>query len=234
MRGLLARAVLLATGISLALAIAVPAEAKGPTKVTIDGPGLTQPIVLGASTVGILFFESGAADGLGACLAADRCSPHPPKGDLGPKYVATYTVMFPNRSGREVHNQLVQYLYPQARPTPLAYLPPGQRYGGARTVGGTFPVRETMLADVVGHGFGSSASPPLVPIAEQQAAGSTSIVRGRRRGDRDPGRRVRGGPVGATTGPADARAVTRSSRVAELERSPILEIGIDAVGRSAR
>jgi hypothetical protein len=179
MRGGVARAVLLvAIGISLVLAVAVPAEGKGPTKVTIEGVGLTQPIVLGGSTVGILFFESGAADGLGACLAADRCLPHPPKGDLGPKYVATYTVMFPNRSGREVHNQLVQYLYPQARPTPLAYLPPGQRYGGERTVGGTFPVRETMLADVVGHGFGSSASPPPVPIAEQQAAGSTSVVPG--------------------------------------------------------
>ena len=88
-----------------------------------------------------------------------------------------------------------------------------------------------MLADVVGHGFGSSASPPLVPIAEQQAAGSTSVVRGVVAAIGDPGRRVRGGPVGATTGPADARAVTRSSRVAELERSPILEIGIDAVGR---
>ena len=169
---------LLVIAMLLVLAVAAPAEAKGPTKVTIEGAGLTQPIVLGGSSVGILFFESGVADGLGACLAADRCSPHRPQGDLGPKYVATYTVRFPNRSGHMVDNQLVQYLYPHAQPTPLAYLPPGQPYGGARTVGGTFRVGDTMLADVIGHGFGGSPSPPPLPIAEQPAAGNTSVVPG--------------------------------------------------------
>jgi hypothetical protein len=169
---------LLAIGMLLVLAVAAPAEAKGPTMVSIEGPGLTQPIVLGRSTTGILFFESGAADELGACLAADRCSPHPPQGDLGPKYVATYTVMYPNPSGREVNGQLVQYLYPQARPMPLAYLPPGQPYGGARTVGGTFPVGETMLSDVIGHGFGSSALSSPVSAAQVQAATSTSVLPG--------------------------------------------------------
>ncbi len=108
---------LLVIAMLLVLAVAAPAEAKGPTKVTIEGAGLTQPIVLGGSSVGILFFESGVADGLGACLAADRYSPHRPQGDLGPKYVATYTVKFPDRSGHMVDNQLVQYLYPQ--PSPL-------------------------------------------------------------------------------------------------------------------
>lgn len=176
--GRLVRTVLLlAVGVLLVLAVAAPAEAKGPTKVTIEGPGLSQPIVLGRSTVGILFFESGAADELGACLAADRCSPQPPQGDLGPKYVATYTVRYPDRSGTEVNGQLIQYLYPQAQPRPLAYLPPGQAYGTARTVGGTFPVGETMLADVIGHGFGSPSPPPSVPLSEQ-AAGSTSAVPG--------------------------------------------------------
>jgi hypothetical protein len=166
---------LLAIAMLLVLGVAAPAQAKGATKVTIDGDGLTQPIVLGGSSVGILFFESGAADSLGACLAADRCSPGRPQGDLGPKYVATYTVKYPNPSGHLVDNQLVQYLYPRARPTPLAYLPPGQPYGGARTVGGTFRVGETMLTDVIGHGFGSSASPPPLPIAVQPAASSSAV-----------------------------------------------------------
>jgi hypothetical protein len=175
MRGWLARSVpFLAIGVLLVLVVATPAEAKGPTKVSIEGPGLTQPIVLGRSTVGILFFESGAADELGACLPVDRCSPQPPQGDLGPRYVATYTVMFPNRSGHMVNNQLVQYLYPQAHPRPLAYLPPGQLYGGSRTVGGTFPVGETMLADVIGHGFGGPSPSSPVPVAPLQAAASTS------------------------------------------------------------
>ena len=83
-----------------------------------------------------------------------------PEGNLGPRYTATYVLMLPTRSGGEVRSELVQYLYPNAKPEPLAYLPPGQRYSGGRTTGGTFAISGPLLQHMVGLDDPASPAPP--------------------------------------------------------------------------
>jgi len=63
-----------------------------------------------------------------------------------------------------VRSHVVQYLYPQARPSPLAYVPPGQPYAGRRTVGGTFTLGSTLLKNVTGLDLGV-AQPSAAPAA---------------------------------------------------------------------
>jgi hypothetical protein len=68
--------------------------------------------------------------------------------------------MLPTRAGGEVRSELVQYLYPNAKPEPLAYLPPGQRYSAGRTTGGTFAISGPLLQHTVGLDDAASPAPP--------------------------------------------------------------------------
>jgi hypothetical protein len=73
---------------------------------------------------------------------------------------------FPNADGHMVRSHVVQYLYPQAQPKPLAYVPPGQPYAGRRTAGGTFTLGSTLLKNVTGLDLGAtqpSAAPAAAP-----------------------------------------------------------------------
>ena len=149
---------------SFVMVLATPALAKGPTRAVIEGPGLTAPIVIRGSDVGILFFRSGLGFALSSCLPQDHCRSHRPHGDLGPRFVATYVLAFPNAQGHMVRSHVVQYLYPEAQPKPLTYIPPGQSYSGRRTVGGTFPLGSTLLKDVTGLDLGA-AQPSAAPVA---------------------------------------------------------------------
>jgi hypothetical protein len=151
---------------SLMVVLLVPAHAKGPTRAVIEGPGLTAPVVIRGSDVGILFFQSGFGFALSLCRPQDHCRSHRPHGDLGPRFVATYALAFPNAQGHIVRNHVVQYLYPQAQPKPLAYIPPGQPYAGRRTAGGTFTLGSTLLKNVTGLDLGAtqpSAAPAVAP-----------------------------------------------------------------------
>jgi len=72
-----------------------------------------------------------------------------------------------------VRSHVVQYLYPQAHPRPLAYVPPGQAYSGARTVGGTFTLVSTLLKDVTGLDLGA-AQPSVAPAPPPPAPGPSA------------------------------------------------------------
>jgi hypothetical protein len=157
------------------MVLATPAHAKGPTRAVIEGPGLTVPVVIRGPDVGILFFRSGFGSALWACLPQDHCRPHRPHGDLGPRFVATYVLAFPNAQGHMVRSQVVQYLYPQARPKPLAYVPPGQPYAGTHTVGGTFTLGSTLLKNVTGLDLGV-AQPSAAPAAAPPPAPGPSAA----------------------------------------------------------
>ena len=106
--------------------------------------------------------------GMWSCLAKGGCMHHRPGGELGPRFVATYVMLFPNASGREVRSRVVQYLYPQVSPKPLAYIPAGQPYSGRRTVGGTFRFSPTLLTNVTGLDL--SATPVAPPAAAPPVA----------------------------------------------------------------
>jgi hypothetical protein len=170
-RRAVAAGLVLAMGL-LVIAMAVPAQAKGPQRVVITGPSLDEPIVLGGADAGILFFRSGLDTGIWSCFAQGGCRPHRPHGELGPRFVATYVMLFPNASGREVRSRVVQYLYPQAQPRPLAYVPAGQPYSGRRTVGGASRFSPTLLENVTGVDLGAPPSPVASPAAP--AVGPTS------------------------------------------------------------
>jgi hypothetical protein len=162
---------LLASGI-LVVAMAVPAQAKGPQRVIITGPGLGEPIVLDGADVGTLFGRSGADSGIWSCLEQAGCVSHRPHGELGPRFVATYVMLFPNASGREVRSRVVQYLYPQAQPKPVSYVPAGQPYSGRRTVGGTVALSPTLLENVTGVDLGAAPAPVASPAAAPAATAS--------------------------------------------------------------
>jgi hypothetical protein len=153
---------------SLMMVLAAPAHAKGPTRAVIDGPGLTAPITMSGSDAATLFVQSGFGFALSSCLPQDHCRSHRPQGDLGPRFVATYVLAFPNAHGHMVRSHVVQYLYPQAQPKPLTYIPPGQPYAGRRTVGGTFTLGPTFLQNVTGHDLGA-AQPPAPAAAPPPA-----------------------------------------------------------------
>ena len=62
-------------------------------------------------------------------------SKHRPNAALGPAYTVTYVLPGPNG----IRSKVVQRAYPYAKPLPLTYMRPGQRFWGSRhTVGGWF------------------------------------------------------------------------------------------------
>jgi hypothetical protein len=165
----------------LVILLSTPAYAKGPTRAVIEGPGLAAPVVIRGSDVGVLFFQSGFGSALSSCLPQDRCRSHRPHGDLGPRFVATYVLAFPNARGHMVRNHVVEYLYPRAQPKPLAYIPPGQLYAGRRTVGGTFTLGPTLLKNVTGLDLGAaqpSAAPAAAPSPAPGANADPMLVAG--------------------------------------------------------
>ena len=111
------------------VALALPATAlgKGPSAATIDGPGISG---------GGITIRGCCANGTPAMNLADLAGffpavfagePDPmfdarPAGDLGPRYVITYTVPGPNNETWKIR----QNVYPYATPTPVTYTKPGQ------------------------------------------------------------------------------------------------------------
>jgi hypothetical protein len=113
---------------------------KGASEAAITGPGLSGPLELGGSG------EPGSgelgtiAETAGFFAAVFGQSPDPmvaqrPAGDLGPRYVITYLMPGPNGE----HVELVQHLYPYAKPHPVTYMRPGQElWATERTRGGWY------------------------------------------------------------------------------------------------
>lgn len=148
-------AAMLAVGVALALPLV--AVGKGATSATISGPGLDEPIALEGSGEPGSGAELGAiAEQAGFFGAVFTQSPDPmldtkPKGDLGARYTVTYVM--PGPDGQE--DQLVQDVYPYARPWPVTYLRPGQEYfDGMETRGGWFVASySTLLEELVAAGL---------------------------------------------------------------------------------
>ena len=149
------RLVLLSAAVALASAlVAASALAKGASEATITGPRLGNGITLaGEGQVGGAQLMQLAEDA-GFFPAVFLRSPDPmlsarPKGDLGPRYTITYTM--PGPSGVD---ELRQDLYPYARPSPVSYMEPGQRFFGTEeTVGGWYVATSALKDDLVAAGL---------------------------------------------------------------------------------
>ena len=161
----------------LALFLAAPAEAKGPDRATLTGPGLTRPLIFsygldGDASLDILTQQGGfwvqffgtAAGGMneGSVLAAR------PKGNLGPRYFVVYRV-----PGSTSPTLIRQELYPYAA-KPVSYMPK-QRFWQTRIApGGWYRWGPDLKAALVRAGL-----PGTPPARPQDACPVTKSTSGR-------------------------------------------------------
>src|SRR5918912_1336060 len=150
-----------AVGVVFALALAVAAAAKGPSKADVSGPGLKSALVVTGGGEGPGTPLGDFAEGAGFFPAVFGQEPDPmlpgrPQGDLGPKYTVTYTVPGPNGA-----DTLTQDLYPYAVGGPVTYMPPGQDlWGRTQTRGGWFRGPASFKGDLVEAGLPATAAAP--------------------------------------------------------------------------
>ena len=149
------RLVLFSAAVALAAAlVATSALAKGASKAKITGPALGKGITLageGQVGGGQLMQLAEAAGFFPAVFLTD---PNPmlstrPQGALGPRYTITYAM--PGPSGVD---ELRQDLYPYAKPSPVTYVEPGQRFFGTeKTVWGWYVASARLKDDLVAAGL---------------------------------------------------------------------------------
>jgi len=164
----------------LVLVTGAPAQAKGADRVTITGPGLAHPIVVGGDG------EPGSGGDLGqfsegsgmfvAVLGTDSeqgLSTEPPAGPLGPKYDLAYG--FPGVVEQVVH----QDLYPSAPGGPVTYTAAGQSSVFGSTRGGWYQSSVEFARLLVKLGVPgvtvlgqAPASPPATTVAAAPVADS--------------------------------------------------------------
>jgi hypothetical protein len=150
-----------------ALCVASAALAKGASQATIDGPGLSKPVLLKSDTGGDPTYGSKLgtlANETGFFPAVFNQQPDPmtrerPKGTLGPKYTIAWVMPGPNNETSTIR----QDLYPYATPYPLTYTKPGQLYWSTRrTHGGWFGAPQQLRSTVVSVGL-PKAPPTSAP-----------------------------------------------------------------------
>ena len=149
----------------VALFVAAPAEAKGPNRATLTGPGLTRPLVFsygldGVPSLDILTQQGGFwfqvfGSGVGGMNQGTALAARP-KWNLGPRYIVVYRVPGPTTS------LIRQELYPYA-PKPVSHMPK-QRVWGTRTApGGWYRWGPDLKATLVKAGL------PAAPVRQQAA-----------------------------------------------------------------
>jgi len=134
---------LVAAAALLAAALLLPglASAKGPSSASISGPGLDRSLAIeGQGEMGPGTPLGSLVDFGGYFAQMFGQTPDPtlraqPKAALGPRYKVVYIVPGPNR----IQSRVVQFVYPYAKPMPLTYMKPGQRFWNTdRAHGGWF------------------------------------------------------------------------------------------------
>lgn len=186
-----------------ALVLPTQALGKGPSAATIDGPGDGGGITFTGGRNSGLFLLTEQTGLFPAVFARqpDAMLDRRPKGDLGPRYVITWTVPGPNNETWKLR----QDLYPDAESGPVTYMAPGQKVfeipGG--THGGWYQagarLKQVLVdAGLPAHAPRSSADDSvfsasvasLLAAAMLLAAAAALIVRRRTK----PGARMAGSP----------------------------------------
>ncbi len=147
----------------LGLFLAVPAQAKGPDRATLTGPGLAKPLVFSGygpddkPPLGLLTQAGGfwvqAFGGAAAGVNQGKVLPAKPEGALGPRYLVVYRV-----PGGKTASLIRQELYPFAA-KPVSHMP-RQRFWQTRTApGGWYQLGPGLKAALVKAGLPASARP---------------------------------------------------------------------------
>jgi len=179
----------LAAGITIvAITVATPALAKGPTEARITGPGLVHAVVVSGNgepgqqgklaalaeqtyLFTLLFGPGGSVPGPTMLPSA------PSPAMLGPRYVVTYTVPGVTPQANEQVGRIREDLYPRAAGGPIIHTPPGQQgFGQALHVTGWFRASPGLLRTLTGLGVPTRPGKPaaqqtLGPNAGHHAAG---------------------------------------------------------------
>src|SRR5262245_10388156 len=141
-----------------ALLLPGAAAAKGPSTASITGPGLERQLaVKGQGELGPGTPLGTLVDFGGFFAQMYGQTPTPtlevrPKGVLGPRYTVIYVVPGPN----SVASRVVQFLYPYAKPVPLTYMKPGQKYWDTgKTHGGWYRASTALTRALVAAGLPS-------------------------------------------------------------------------------
>ena len=168
------RSLAAALPVLLALLIPATAGAKGPSEVTITGPGLSAPIKF-SGVEGNYSQAFGDLVNLGGFFPQTfGQSPSPvrrnrPPTALGPRYDVTYVVPGPST------DTLRQELYPYAAEAPVSYMQPGQRFwGDQRTYGGWYRPSPELKATLIAAGL-----PRTAPVSRHGSSnGRTAMMLG--------------------------------------------------------
>jgi hypothetical protein len=142
----------------VALVVPALAAAKGPVSASISGPGLERALAIegdgeGPGTLGSLATASGFFAQMFVQTPDPTVARRPVK-TLGPRYVIVYLVPGPN----DIQSHVVQYVYPYAKPTPVTYLKPGQRFwDGRQAHGGWYRARAALKRVLVRTGLPATA-----------------------------------------------------------------------------
>jgi hypothetical protein len=143
----------------VALLLPAVAAAKGPASATVSGPGLEGTLDIrgngeGPGTALGTLTDSGGFFAQMFGQTPDPTSTTRPAGKLGLRYVVVYLVPGPNGGSSRV----VQFVYPYAKPAPLTYMKPGQRFWGTeRAHGGWFQASPAMKKLLVRAGLPARA-----------------------------------------------------------------------------
>jgi hypothetical protein len=160
----------LALIVTVAVALPATALAKGPSRASIAGPGLTTIRISGAEGSATPFWRLVEAAGwFEAAWGPSHLPEAPPQGDLGPRYTITWTVPGSSR--------LRQDVYPYAKPNPVTYMPSGQNIWSTPVEGGWFVGGVKLRTALARLGMPAEApqTPPLPPTSHEtpaQASGS--------------------------------------------------------------
>jgi hypothetical protein len=163
-------------GVALASSLALipsTAAAKGVTDATVSGPGLTASLQLGQEGSSRL----AAAAGLYAAFSTPAPAPgplqaEPPPSALGPRYLVTYSFLFPEQPAHP-QRSIRQDLYPFASTGPVVHTPPGQHLFDTTSQGGWHPASPALTMILVAAGVPTPASyqpppPPPPPALDAQ------------------------------------------------------------------
>jgi hypothetical protein len=200
---------------------ASPASAKGPTEATVTNPGgETVTLVsedpgaghdggLMAAAEDLGLWEGIGAEGPGVAPMLDQ-----PPGQVGPKFVVTWSLMGPDPERPVV---VTQHLYPQARGGPVVYTPPGQPAFDHGTEGGWFRVRAGAPETLAGLGFATKWSEPALPTPVKAGGTAGGTAEAAEAGGAEPGAGVDGLRV-AVTGTALLAAAAGAAALAVRRR----------------
>ncbi len=149
----------LVAAVLVALALPTLAAAKGPSSVSISGPGLDGALSIrgdgeGSTPLGTLTIASGFFEQVFG-QSPDPTFSTRPRGVLGPRYTAVYLVPGPDG----IRSRIVQHLYPYAKPVALTHMRQGQRFWEVDTThGGWYRAPATLKRMLVRVGL-----PPRPP-----------------------------------------------------------------------